>query len=216
MGHAPGCLDLGGHGAAAILAQRAVRFPDAECASKPPRRAKKNGLQQNGCSPLLRRCPARQWGVVRTILACGFSAAWVTLQLRVPKPASRVLELGGFGKSPSECGSAPVHHGASARSLAGRPPLPGSWCGCDRGIRRAGTALARPSVHALRARCQCLGLLTWAATAAQSAVWPLNTSSGRHLRVQPSMSPCAYPTPGIPPFITRRSHRQDEWKLVTA
>src|SRR6218665_759396 len=31
MGHAPGCLDLWGHGAAAILAQRAVRFPDAEC-----------------------------------------------------------------------------------------------------------------------------------------------------------------------------------------
>src|SRR6218665_797369 len=31
MGHAPGCLDLWGHGAAAILAQRAVRFPDVEC-----------------------------------------------------------------------------------------------------------------------------------------------------------------------------------------
>src|SRR6218665_3824268 len=93
MGQAPGCLDLWGHRAAAILAQRTVRFPDAECASKPPRRAKKNGLQQNGCSPLLRRCPAREWGVVRKILACGFSGAWVTLQLRVPKPASRVPEL---------------------------------------------------------------------------------------------------------------------------
>src|SRR6218665_839895 len=85
MGHAPGCLDLGGHGAAAILAQRAVRFPDAECASKPPRRAKKNGLQQNGCSPVLKRCSAREWG--------GGRAGWVRLQLRVPKPASRVPEL---------------------------------------------------------------------------------------------------------------------------
>src|SRR6218665_1724452 len=33
-------------------------------------------------------------GVVRMILACGFSAAWVTSELRVPKPWSRVGELG--------------------------------------------------------------------------------------------------------------------------
>src|SRR6218665_213042 len=110
-----------------------------------------------------------------------------------------------------------TEHPPHPSQAAAPPPLPGSGCGCDRGIRLAGTALARPSVHAMRARCQCLGgLRTWSATVAQSAVGPLNTSSGRHLHVQPSMSPCAYPTPGIPPFITRRSHRQDEWKIVTA
>src|SRR6218665_3274466 len=176
MGHAPGCLDLWGHGAAAILAQRAVRFPDAECDVA--------GVDQ------------RQ-GLVVEPHGLGSNAHFDRLICWKPSAT-------GTGWQ------APAWLGAP-------PPLPGSGCGCDRGIRLAGTALARPSVHAMRARCQCLGgLRTWSATVAQSAVGPLNTSSGRHLHVQPSMSPCAYPTPGIPPFITRRSHRQDEWKIVTA